>query len=124
MISINAVGNISKDPELKYTNEGKAWCTFDVAFSQGKDKPAMFFTCVCFDKYAENVAESFTKGNRVGVTGTLNMDEWTGKDDGVKHKKYKIVAQRVSADLAWDTATINHVAKQQEAETMDEEIPF
>lgn len=78
---ITVVGNLTADPELSFTNSGKAVANFTVVQSprkrneqgQWEDGEGMFFRCSVWESYAENVAESLSKGMRVIVTGRFTV---------------------------------------------------
>lgn len=73
------IGNLTKDPELKYSEQGKAYTKFTVAVARRFNRNETdFFHCTAFGKQAENVAEYCRKGSKVGVTGQVNIDR---KDD-------------------------------------------
>ncbi|WMT42808.1 single-stranded DNA-binding protein [Paenibacillus sp. D2_2] len=69
------IGNLTRDPELKYSGEGKAYTKFSVAVPRRFNRnEADFFNCTAFGKQAENVAEYCRKGSKVGVVGQVNID--------------------------------------------------
>lgn len=69
------IGNLTKDPELKYSEEGKAYTKFSVAVPRRFNRNETdFFNCTAFGKQAENVAEYCRKGSKVGVVGQVNID--------------------------------------------------
>ena len=79
MNNFTFIGNLTRSPELKYSDEGKAYTKFTVAVSRRFNRnEADFFNCTAFGKQAENVAEYCDKGSKVGVVGQINIDR---KDD-------------------------------------------
>lgn len=100
MNTITVIGNVGKDPEIRYTSAGKAVVTFGVADTRGKDdqKETQWHNVVCFDQQAENVVAQVTKGSRVLVTGRLNKVSFVGKD-GTKKEKVEIVADEVCLSI-------------------------
>ena len=95
MASLNKVlfiGNLTRDPELKYTPGGKAVCEFGMAvntkWSGGED--TYFCECQIWEKRAEVIAEYFHKGDPIFVEGRLKREEWTGKD-GTKKSKTRVL---------------------------------
>lgn len=100
MNNITVIGNVGKDPELRYTSNGKAVVTFGVADTRGKDdqKETQWHNVVCFEQQAENVAAQVTKGSRVIVIGRLNKVSFVGKD-GTKKEKVEIVADEVCLSI-------------------------
>lgn len=111
--NVTIVGNITRDPELKYTNSGQALCTFGVAVSrrwqnrqtQQWEEQTSFFDVTAWQKMAENVAETCTKGTRVIVTGRLDQRSWQ-TESGDKRSKVEIVADEVAPSLRWATASV------------------
>lgn len=99
-------GNVGQNPELRFTNNGLAVASFAIAVYEGKDKQPSWYDITCWDKLAENVAETIEKGDRVTVVGRLTQDRWETAD-GDKRSKVKIVADDVAVSLKWSTATVN-----------------
>lgn len=94
-MSINLVmlsGNLTKDPELRSTQDGKAVCSFTIATNEGKDK-VEFHNCVAWEKTAEVVSQYCFKGNRMAVTGRLQTRKW--EKDGVTRYSTDIVVSNV-----------------------------
>lgn len=83
---VQLIGNLARDPELRYTPQGTAVCTFTVAtnrqwVSDGqKQEQAEFTRCVAWQKLAEICGQYLSKGRRVFVEGRLQTRKWTGKD--------------------------------------------
>lgn len=99
-------GNLTKDPVLKYTPNGKAVCNFTVAFSpwdpETRDKaPTRFIKVTAWGQLAENVAETFGQGEAVLVVGSdFGTDEWT-KKDGTVVTDETMTAEDVGASHKW-----------------------
>ncbi len=81
------VGNLGRDPEMRYTAQGTAVCTFSVATNERrKDKAGeqqdftTWFRVTVWGKQAENVSKYLTKGRSVYVEGRMHVEEWTDKD--------------------------------------------
>ncbi|MEO7672970.1 MAG: single-stranded DNA-binding protein [Pyrinomonadaceae bacterium] len=81
------VGNLGKDPELRYTPQGTAVCDFTMATNEKKrDKSGEFqsvatwFRVTLWSKTAENAAKYLTKGTQVYIEGRLGVEEWTDRD--------------------------------------------
>jgi len=89
---VHVMGNLVRDPELKYTPQGNAVCTATLAVSRGKkgEEQTSFFDCVFWGKSAETVAEYFRKGNPIVAHGELIQDSWQDKETGQKRNKIKI----------------------------------
>ena len=80
---IIAVGNLGKDPELRYTPNGDAVCSFSLAVNQkakGGEKETTWFKVTLWRKMAENAAKYLTKGTPVYIEGRLNTEAWTDRD--------------------------------------------
>ena len=111
--SITIVGNLTRDPEIRYTANGAAKASFGVAVSrrwqnrqtQEWDEQTSFFNVVCWREMAENVAESLGKGSRVVVTGRLEQRSWE-TENGEKRSVVEIVADDVGPSLRWATAQV------------------
>src|ERR1700688_3826985 len=97
--SVILVGNITRDPELRFTNSGQSTVSFGLAVNrrwqnrqtQEWEEATSFFDVVAWQDLADNVAESITKGARVVVTGRLDQRSWEA-DNGDKRYKIEIVA--------------------------------
>ena len=88
---ITVIGNLTGDPNLRYINSGTAVVDFTVASTprtfdrntnQWKDGETLFLRCSAWREYAENIAESLTKGTRVIVQGRLVQRSYTPRDGG------------------------------------------
>jgi single-strand DNA-binding protein len=105
------VGNLTRDPELRYTPNGAALVKFGVAVSrrvrddsgQWKDADTSFFDVTAWRSLAENVAESLTQGSRVVVVGRLRTNSWETAE-GEKRSKVEIEAEEIGPSLKWATA--------------------
>src|SRR5947207_14874517 len=109
---VTMVGNVPRDPELRYTPNGSALVKFGVAVSrrfkdeatgQWKDAETSFFDVTAWRQLAENVAESLTQGSRVVVVGRLRTNSWETAE-GEKRSKIEIEADEVGPSLRWATA--------------------
>src|ERR1700676_4269824 len=111
--AITLVGNITRDPELRFTNTGQATASFGLAVNrrwqnrqtQEWEEAVSFFDVVCWREMAENAAESLTKGSRVIVTGRLDQRSWE-TPDGDKRSKVEVVADEVGPSIRWATAQV------------------
>lgn len=105
------VGNLTRDPELRYTPTGASVTNFSVAWSrkfqrQGQEvEETSFVDVTCWGTLAENVAASLTKGNRIVVTGRLEQRSWE-TPSGEKRSKVEIVADDVGPSLRWASAQV------------------
>ena len=102
MNNITVIGNVGRDPELRYANSGTAVLKFSVADTVGKDdnKKTTWHDITVFGEMAENVGSALGKGQRVIVMGRLQKSKYTGRD-GVEKEKAEIVADDVALSLRW-----------------------
>jgi single-strand DNA-binding protein len=118
--SVTLVGNLTDDPELRFTAQGAAVANFRIAVSkrikdpqtnEWKDGDTSFFRINVWRQLAENVAESLTRGTRVVVTGTLKMRQWETQE-GEKRSVVEVEATEVGPSLKWATAKIEKASRQ------------
>jgi single-strand DNA-binding protein len=110
---VTLVGNITDDPELRFTPSGAAVANFTVAVNrrfkgqdgQWEDKLDGFFRCNCWRDMAENIAESLQKGMRVMVVGRLQQRSWDDQE-GNKRSTFEIQVDEVGPSLRWATASV------------------
>ena len=93
MNKVHLIGNITRDTELRYTQSGKAVCTFSIAVDDGygENKKAYFFPVVVWGKTAETCGNSLHKGSKVAVTGKLTSRQYDNRE-GKKVTVFEIVA--------------------------------
>jgi single-strand DNA-binding protein len=111
--TVTIVGNITRDPELRYTPTGQSNTRFGVAVNRrwqdrnsGEwNEATSFFDVVCWREMAENVSESLGKGSRVLVTGRLEQRTYETKD-GEKRNVVEIIADEVGPSLRWASAEV------------------
>jgi single-strand DNA-binding protein len=107
--TVTIIGNVTRDPELRYLSSGTAVANFGVAYNRkftrsGEQvEEVSFFDVTCWKDLADNVAESLSKGDRVVVFGELKQESWETKDGG-KRSKVTINAEDVAPSLRWATA--------------------
>lgn len=112
------VGNVTREPELRFTPSGRAVAQFGLAINRRKrdesgawvDGDTSFFDVVCWGELGENVAASLGKGTRVIVLGELRQRSWeTEPTDGTepqKRSKIEVVADSVGPELRWATCSV------------------
>jgi single-strand DNA-binding protein len=111
--TVTLVGNITRDPELRFTPTGQATATFGLAVNrrwQNRqtnewEEATSFFNIVCWREMAENVSSSLAKGARVLVTGRLEQRSWQTQE-GDKRSVVEVVADEIGPSLRWATAEI------------------
>ena len=111
--TVTIIGNITRDPELRYIPSGIAVANFGLAWNlkkQNGEEEAMFFNVTCWRSLAENVAESLSKGARVIVTGRLNYNSYETQD-GDKRSVVEIQAEEIGPSLQWATAEVEKNAR-------------
>ena len=99
MNNINLIGNLTRDPELTETQSGISICRFSIAVGRSYtggdgERKTDFFDCVAWRGLGEMIARYFRKGNKIGVTGSVETDSFEG-DDGVRRKTFKIVVKDI-----------------------------
>src|ERR1700749_4950965 len=111
--SVTLVGNVTRDPELRFTNTGQANVTFGLAVNrrwqnrqtQEWEEATSFFDVVCWREMAENVSESITRGARIMVAGRLEQRSWETQE-GDRRSKVEVVADEIGPSLRWATAQV------------------
>jgi single-strand DNA-binding protein len=115
---ISQVGNLTREPMLRYSASGTAWVSSGLAVNRRKrkddgtfeDLPPEFYDLVCFGDLAERVAESLKKGDRVVVVGRLEEDHYTARD-GTERTTAKLVADDIGASLRFATLNVERVRR-------------
>ncbi len=110
--SVTIVGNVTRDPELRFTPSGQANARIGVAVNRrwqdrnsGEWQEATsYFDVICWRDLAENVGDSIKKGTRVVVTGRLEQRSW--EQEGNKRYAVEIIADEVAPSLRWATANV------------------
>lgn len=116
---ITVVGNLTADPELSFTQSGVAVANFTVTSTQRRfdrqsgewrDGEATFLRCSVWRQYAENVAESLTRGARVLVQGPLAQRSFETREDE-KRTVVELQVDEIGPALRYATATVNKVRR-------------
>jgi single-strand DNA-binding protein len=116
---ITVVGNLTADPELRFTPSGAAVANFTVASTprmfdrqtnEWKDGEALFMRCNVWRQAAENVAESLTRGARVVVTGRLKQRSFETRE-GEKRTVIELEVDEIGPSLRYATAKVNKVSR-------------
>jgi len=119
---ITVVGNLTSDPELRYTQNGLAVANFTIASTprqfdrqsnEWKDQDALFMRCSVWREYAENVANSLGKGMRVMAIGVLRQRQYETKE-GEKRTSIELEVQEVGPVLRYALAEVRRLTKQQD----------
>lgn len=119
-INITVVGNLTADPELRFTQSGQAVANFTVASTtryldkqsnEWRDGDTVFLRCSVWRQYAENVAESLSKGMRVIVTGRLKVRQYETREGG-KGTSVECDVDEVGPALKNATAKVNRISRE------------
>lgn len=114
--TVTLTGNLTRDPELRYTTGGRGVCSFGLAVNRrwqqnGEwQEQVSFFNIVAWGDLGENVAASVTKGNRVTVTGRLEQRSYDDRD-GNKRSITEVVADDIGASLRWAQVQIERISR-------------
>jgi len=116
---ITVIGNLTADPELRFTQSGAAVANFTVASTprtfdrernEWKDGEALFLRCNIWRQSAENVAESLTRGARVIVSGRLKQRSFETRE-GEKRTVVELEVDEIGPSLRYATAKVNKVSR-------------
>ena len=122
-------GNLTRDPEMKYTVKGTPLCTFSIAsnrnYKKGDEyeKEVSYFDITTWTKLAESCAAELKKGRGVRVIGRLKQDRWTDSE-GKVHSKIFIIADHVIFKPLYDGHNKNSEAPVETKDTFVDDIPF
>lgn len=115
---IAEVGRLWKDPEIRYTPQGKAVCTLPLVFSKRKkgddgkwvDDASLFVRGTVWDQQAEHAANSLSKGDNVFVTGELFQREYDDKE-GQKRQSLELRVYEVGPSMKWNDVEVRRVER-------------
>jgi single-strand DNA-binding protein len=108
--TVTLVGNLTRDPELRFTSSGQAVASFGLAVNRrfqrnGQwEENTSFFNITCWSQMAENAATSLGKGSRVLVTGRLEQRSY--ESQGEKRSVVEVIADEIGPSLRWATAEV------------------
>ena len=114
--NVTIVGNLTRDPELRFTAGGKGVASFGVAVGRRYQvngewqEKTSFFNVTAWDQLGENAAASLTKGARIIVTGRLEQREYETKE-GEKRNVVEIVADELGPSLRWARAEVERTQR-------------
>lgn len=117
-LPLTIAGNLTADPELRFTPSGAAVAGFTVAFTPRRfdkasgewtDGTTTFLACAAWRELGEHAAESLRRGSRVVVTGSLITETW--EKDGEHRSTVKLVCDDIGASLAYATVDIHKAAR-------------
>ncbi|HEY5013739.1 MAG TPA: single-stranded DNA-binding protein [Acidimicrobiia bacterium] len=117
--TITIVGNVTREPELRFTANGRSQLTLGLAVNHrypDRGRPGewveetSFFNVVCWADLADNVAASVQKGSRILVMGRLRQRSWE-TDNNEKRSVVEVIAEEVGPSLRWATAQISRTER-------------
>jgi single-strand DNA-binding protein len=114
--TVTIVGNLTRDPELRFTAGGKGVASFGVAVGRRYQvngewqEKTSFFNVTAWDQLGENAAASLTKGARIIVTGRLEQREYETKE-GEKRNVVEIIADELGPSLRWARAEVERTQR-------------
>ena len=118
--TLTIIGNLTAEPELRFTPSGAALVKFTVASTprlfdqntnQWRDGEPLFMSCSAWRDMAENIAESLSKGARVVVTGRLRLSRWE-TPEGEKRQAFQLDVEDVGASLKYARAKVMKLTRQ------------
>lgn len=116
-VSVNVIGNVTKDPELRFSANGRAWATFSVAVNEvgrtasgERTESTTYLDCKVFGDQAEHLVESVTKGTRVFIEGKIRDEKWTDSS-GNERKTKTVYIDEIGISIRWATAQVTKVAQ-------------
>lgn len=118
-------GNLTADPEVRFTPAGVAVARFTVAFTprvmrnnEWTDGDPSFYDCTAWRQLAEQIAANFGKGARVVVLGTLGQQHWTN-DAGEKRSRWVLTVEDLGASVQWANVKITKMVRRGETSPDD-----
>ena len=140
---VQLIGNLTRDPEMRYTPQGTAVCTFGVATNRQwttdageKKDEADFHNIVAWSKLAEICAQLLKKGRKVYVEGRLQTRSWQAQDGTQRQRTEVVINDMIILDKKEETPVVEEVpevqveekqkkkVKKDEKEETEEDIPF
>ncbi len=130
---VQLIGNLTRDPELRYTPAGTAVCSFSIATNRSwitdsgeKKDEADFHRIVAWNKLAELCSQFLTKGKKVYVEGRLSTRNWTGQDGAQRSTTEVIISDMILLDGAGrasradeEVEEVGEVSENQNEEVLD-----
>lgn len=120
--TVTLVGNVTRDPELRYTSGGRGVASFGLAVnrryqSNGEwQEQTSFFDVVAWGTLGENAAASLNKGTRIVVFGRLEQRSWD-TPEGDRRSKVEVIADEIGPSLRWAQANVEKTARTTGAES-------
>ncbi len=127
---VTLIGNLTRDPELRYTPQGTAVCTFSVATNRQwttdsgeKKEDAEFHRVVAWQKLAEICSQLLTKGRKVYVEGRLQTRSWTGQDGAQRTTTEVVISDMIVLDSRRDAESGEGTVPEVPEEALTQEPP-
>jgi single-strand DNA-binding protein len=126
--SISISGVLGKDSELRATKGGEQVLNFSMAYGQGKEKPAIWWSCTLWGRRAELLHMYLCKGQQVTVIGSVSERVWTDKD-GLGRKSFEVKVNEIALQSGRSmlaekiVPATENIASENDAE-FDADIPF
>ena len=114
--NITLVGNLTRDPELRFTTGGRGVASFGIAVGRRYQvngewqEQTSYFNVTAWGQLGENAAATLTKGSRVIVSGRLEQREYTNRE-GEKRTAIEVIADELGPSLRWATASIERTPR-------------
>ncbi|MEO5724542.1 MAG: single-stranded DNA-binding protein [Ilumatobacteraceae bacterium] len=118
--TVTLVGNITREPELRFTGGGKGVASFGLAVNHRYQvngewqEKVSFFNVVAWDTLGENTSASLHKGTRVIVTGRLEQRDYQ-TSEGEKRNVFEIIADEIGPSLRWARAEVERISRDSSA---------
>lgn len=116
MNNTNLVGRLTKKPELRYTTNNKAVCSFDIAVNRIGQEETDFIQCQVWGKQAENLSKYQDKGSLIAVSGSIRVDKYQNEKGENRYKTY------VLANSIEYLSSKSNTSNEQKETTTDEQI--
>lgn len=114
--TVTLVGNLTRDPELRFTTGGRAAANFGLAVNRRYQvngewqEQVSFFNCVAWGDMGQNLAASCVKGTRVVITGRLEQRSYETKE-GEKRSSVEVIVEDCGPSLRWARAEIERITR-------------
>lgn len=127
-IETTIVGNLADTPDLRFTPAGLAVCNLSIAVNprvrnnkgEWVQSETIWVRCAVWRDEAENVAESFSKGDRIMIAGELKMKSWTDTDD-VEHSYLEMSPREIGASVKFATAKVSRLTRKSDEDEQEPE---
>lgn len=132
------IGNLTKDPELRYTSKNTPVVSFSIAINEnyGENKKTTYVECIAWRKLAENIAKYCSKGTKLAIEGRLQNSSYEGTDGNKKYKTNIVVSNVIFLNHKEQSNQVDNEVSSQANETdpfaefaeevviTDEDLPF